>query len=141
MEAPMAEKQFFTPLSDFVFKLIFGDRRNGLILKAFLSAALEIPEAELEEIILIDPHLKPETEADKLCVLDVKIRTASGMVINVEIQVKATPDLRKRIVSYAARLLTEQLKRGGDYQDVERVVSITICDEVLLKEESDYYNS
>jgi hypothetical protein len=27
----MAEKQFFTPLSDFVFKLIFGDRRNGAV--------------------------------------------------------------------------------------------------------------
>jgi hypothetical protein len=38
MEPLMAEKQFFTPLSDFVFKLIFGDHRNGLILKAFLSA-------------------------------------------------------------------------------------------------------
>jgi hypothetical protein len=84
METPMAEKQFFTPLSDFVFKLVFADRRNGVILKAFLSAALEIPEAELGELTLIDPHLKPEAETDKLCVLDVKVRTVSGMVINVE---------------------------------------------------------
>jgi predicted transposase/invertase (TIGR01784 family) len=133
METPMAEKQFFTPLSDFIFKLVFGDRRNALILKAFLSAALEIPEEELGELTLIDPHLKPETEAGKLGILDVKVRTVSGVVINVEMQVETTPDLRKRIVSYAARLLGEQLKRGGDYQDVERVVSIIICDDNNLR--------
>jgi predicted transposase/invertase (TIGR01784 family) len=137
----MAENQFFTPLSDFVFKIIFGDRRNGPILKAFLSAALKIPEAELGELTLIDPHLKRESETDKLGVLDVKVHTVKGMVINVEMQVKTTPDLRKRIVSYAARLLTGQLKRGGEYQEIEKVVSIVICDEVLIKEEADYYNS
>ncbi|MDR1481793.1 MAG: Rpn family recombination-promoting nuclease/putative transposase, partial [Synergistaceae bacterium] len=39
--------------SDVIFKMVFGDKRNNNILRSFLAAALNIPEAELEEIEVI----------------------------------------------------------------------------------------
>jgi predicted transposase/invertase (TIGR01784 family) len=135
-------KQFYPPSFDFIFKLLFGDRRNINILKAFLLAALDLPEAELSRLVIVDPHLKREFQDDKMGILDVKVYTASGMVINVELLVEISQDLRKRLAFSGAKLLAGQLKRGEEYHQAERVISIVICvDGVLLHEEEGYYNS
>lgn len=54
---------------DFLFKLIFGDERNEDILRNFLSAVLERPADEFEEIQFIDTAIKKEHEDDKLSIL------------------------------------------------------------------------
>jgi hypothetical protein len=75
-------------------------------------------------------------------ILDVKVYTASGMVINVELQVEISQDLRKRLAFSGAKLLAGQLKRGEEYYQAERVISIVICvDGVLLHEEEGSYNN
>jgi predicted transposase/invertase (TIGR01784 family) len=38
-------------------------------------------------------------------------------------------------------MLSEQIQRGGDYYQIERVVCIVICGGVLLSEEAEYYNT
>ncbi|MDR2181696.1 MAG: Rpn family recombination-promoting nuclease/putative transposase, partial [Treponema sp.] len=53
----MAHK-ILRPKTDFVFKLIFGDPRNIDILEAFLKAALDIPEDEYRNLVIVDPFLK-----------------------------------------------------------------------------------
>jgi predicted transposase/invertase (TIGR01784 family) len=55
-------------------------------------------------------------------------------------QVEMSPDLRKRIAFSTAKMLTEQIKRGEEYQRLERAVSIVICGGVLLPEEPGHYN-
>jgi predicted transposase/invertase (TIGR01784 family) len=135
------EKRFYPPLFDFIFKLVFGDQRNIDILAAFLIAALNLPEEEFDHLVIIDPHLKREFQDDKMSILDVKVHTKSGMIINVELQVETSQDLRKRIAFATAKMLAEQIKRGEEYSRVERVVSIVICGGVLLSEEAEYYNS
>jgi hypothetical protein len=42
------------------------DRRNINILRAFLPAALDLPEAELSRLVIVDPHLKREFQDDKI---------------------------------------------------------------------------
>jgi len=61
-------------------------------------------------------------------------------VINVEIQVESSPELRDRIVVYDAKMLTEQVKKGNTWAIAEQVISIIIMDKILLPEETDYYN-
>jgi predicted transposase/invertase (TIGR01784 family) len=61
-------------------------------------------------------------------------------VINVEIQVEGSPELRNRIVVYDAKMLTEQVKKGNTWAIAEQVISIIIMDKILLPEEKDYYN-
>jgi hypothetical protein len=41
---------------DYVFKRIFGDQRNTDILAAFLMAALNLSEEEVDQIAIVDPH-------------------------------------------------------------------------------------
>jgi predicted transposase/invertase (TIGR01784 family) len=134
------EKRFLTPLLDFMFKLIFGDQRNIAVLTAFLIAALDLPEEEFERLTIIDPYLKREFEDDKMAILDVKVLTASGVVINVELQVETDQELRKRVTFSTAKMLTEQIKKGNRYNQAERVVSIVICGGILIPEEAGYYN-
>jgi predicted transposase/invertase (TIGR01784 family) len=76
-----------------------------------------------------------------MSILDVKVHLKHGMIINVEMQVETSQDLRKRIAFATAKMLTEQIKRGEEYRHVERVVSIVICGGVLLSEEAGYYNT
>jgi predicted transposase/invertase (TIGR01784 family) len=134
------DKKLYSPLLDFIFKLIFGDQRNIAILAAFLVAALDLPEEEFDYLTIVDPYLKREFEDDKMGILDVKVHTQSRMVINVEMQVKTTQELRKRVTLSTAKMLTEQIKRGETYSRLERVVSILICEGILIPEEQTYYN-
>ncbi|MDR2371110.1 MAG: Rpn family recombination-promoting nuclease/putative transposase [Treponema sp.] len=133
-------KRILSPRNDFVFKLLFGDQRNSGILADFLKAALPLPAGEYDHLVVVDPHLKREFEDDKTGILDVKVHTKGGIVINVEIQVAASPELRNRIVLYGAKMLTEQVKRGNTWGRVEQVISIVIMNEILVPEETGYYN-
>jgi predicted transposase/invertase (TIGR01784 family) len=134
-------KQFYPPRFDYVFKRIFGEQKNIKILASFLSAALNLPEEDFESLTIVDPHLKREFDNDKESVLDVKARSGSAALVDVEIQVRISRDLRKRIVFTTAKMLVEQLKRGEEYQKIDGVVSIVICEGILLPEEPGYYNT
>jgi predicted transposase/invertase (TIGR01784 family) len=135
-------KKFYTASFDYVFKRIFGDKRNIHILKAFLIAALDLKEEEFDHLEIVDPHLKREFYDDKLGVLDVKVYLKSGVIIDVEVQVEISQDLRKRIAFSIGKMLSEQIQRGDDYYRVERVICIVICcGGVLLSEEAEYYNT
>jgi predicted transposase/invertase (TIGR01784 family) len=134
------ERAILSPKSDFIFKLIFGDERNVDILQNFLQAVLELPASEYKKIVIADPHLKRETEEDKLGILDVKIHTTSGNVSDVEIQVDDVPNFRERLVLYGSKMVSEQIGRGDEYAAIKRVISIVITDYVLLPEEATYHN-
>jgi predicted transposase/invertase (TIGR01784 family) len=128
--------KLLSPVNDFVFKRIFGDRRNTAVLAAFLKAALDLPDREFDHLVIIDPHLKRESVAEKAGILDVKVHTTSGIVINVEIQVVTSPELRKRFVFYPAKMITEQAVRGKGYDAIERVISIIIMNDILISDET-----
>jgi predicted transposase/invertase (TIGR01784 family) len=134
-------KKFYTASFDYVFKRIFGDKRNIHILKAFLIAALDLNEEEFDHLEIIDPHLKREFYDDKLGILDVKVYLKSGVIINVEVQVEISQDLRKRIAFSIGKMLSEQIQRGDEYYRIERVICIVICGGILLPEEAGYYNT
>jgi predicted transposase/invertase (TIGR01784 family) len=130
----MANKKSAGPLrllplkSDFVFKLVFGDKRRVELLTAFLQAVLELPAEEYEKVTIVDPNVKKEYIKDKAGILDVKIHTKSGNVIDVEIQVEPDTPLKKRIQFYQAKMLTEQIGEGNDYDVIKPVISIIITD-------------
>jgi predicted transposase/invertase (TIGR01784 family) len=134
------ERPLLSPKSDFIFKLIFGDERNVDILQSFLQAVLDLPPEEYRQITVVDPHLKREDEFDKLGILDVKIHTASGHVIDVEIQVADVPHMRERVTLYTSKMIAEQIAKGDEYGMLKRAISIVITDYVLLPEEEQYHN-
>jgi len=80
------ENEVLSPVNDWIFKLLFGDERRKDMLINLLKIFIELPEEEYE-LTFLDTHLKPETEGDKLGILDVKVRTKSGKIFDIEIQV------------------------------------------------------
>jgi predicted transposase/invertase (TIGR01784 family) len=130
----------YTPRNDAMFKMIFGDGRDIDILTDFLKAALDLPAEDYEEVSLVDPHLARENPEDKLGILDVKVRTRSGKLIDIEIQLCDQPQMRERTVFYLARMINEQIGAGDDYWSIKRTICILITDFVLVGENASYHN-
>jgi predicted transposase/invertase (TIGR01784 family) len=57
------------------------------------------------------------------------------MVINVEVQMSASPAMAKRILYYLSKLIWEQLKSGDDFSLLRPVFGIVICDHIMLSNE------
>ena len=127
-------------ISDFVFKLIFGDQRNIDILAEFLKAVLDIPDSEYDRIAIVDPHVKKESLDDKYGILDVKVHTKSGNIVHVEIQVWPIPEMKQRSIFFMSKMVTEQMASGLNHSDIKRAVSIIITNYTLVPENGHYHN-
>ena len=136
----MDKKKFLPVKSDIIFHLFFADERNEEFLISFLKSVLRLPEDDYNEIVIADPHLLREFDGDKLGIIDVKLYTKSRKVIHIEIQVRVTPELKRRIIHYGAKLITEQIGSGQDYDIINKVVSIIITDEELIPVSHRYHH-
>ncbi|MDR2897394.1 MAG: Rpn family recombination-promoting nuclease/putative transposase [Spirochaetaceae bacterium] len=126
--------------SDLIFRLLFADERNKEELLCLLKAILQIPEDDYDEIEIADPHLLPEYIEDKYAIIDVKLYTKSKKIVHIEIQLKITPELRKRIIFYNSKLITEQIGSGGNYAEIQNVISIIILEKNLITESPKYHH-
>jgi predicted transposase/invertase (TIGR01784 family) len=133
--------QLLSPLWDYVFKHIFAGRGNTDVLSAFLKATLGLPDPEFDRLTIVDPFLQKLSKKDKSGILDIKVHTTSGKIIDVEVQVEAYSGMRNRILYYRSKLIWEQLKAGDDYESLNQVIVIAVCDHVLLPEEAACINS
>jgi len=136
----MAEKKLLRVKNDAVFKMFFADERNEEFLISFLKSVLKLPDDDYNEILIADPHLLRDFNGDKLGIIDVKLRTKSGKVIHIEIQLQITPEIHGRIIFYGAKLLTEQLGDGDKYSKVNQVICIIITNETLVKKSQRYHH-
>jgi predicted transposase/invertase (TIGR01784 family) len=127
------------PIDDWIFKLLFGDERNKSMLIALLASFVELPQEEYE-ITFLDTYLKPETEEDKLGIVDVKVKTKSGKIINIEIQVNPVKNIGKRLSFYKSKLIVEQISKSEMYSVIQRVICICITDYKLFPDTNEYMN-
>ena len=124
-----------------IFRLFYADERNEEFLISLLKSILRLPEGDYDRIDIADPHLLREFDGDKLAIIDVKLYTKTRKIIHIEIQLKVTPEqLQKRVVLYDAKLITEQVGSGDDYDSIQKVISIIITDENLLPGNDRYHH-
>jgi predicted transposase/invertase (TIGR01784 family) len=128
-----------SPRYDVVFKNIFGEKHIP-VLADFLKAVLDLPADEYQDIRVMDPHLLRKHKSGKLGILDLRITTKSGNPVDVELQVSPQPSIWKRMLYYNARLLTDQIVSGDDYDKINRSISILISYPVLLEETREFHN-
>lgn len=136
----MDKRKFLPVKSDVIFRLFYADERNEEFLISLLKSMLRLPEDDYHEIEIADPHLLREFEGDKLAIIDVKLYTKSRKIIHIEIQLKVTPELKKRIILYDAKLIAEQVAIGDDYDAIQKVISIIITDENLIQTNQKYHH-
>jgi predicted transposase/invertase (TIGR01784 family) len=129
-----------SPKIDVVFKMLFGTEQSKDVLAAFLKSVLNSDEKEYSEITITDPHLGREYDGDKLSILDIKLKTASGKIVDVEIQVLSLPEMRSRITYYLSRMITEQLGESSKYNTLKQAVCVVIVNFPLIPESGGYHN-
>lgn len=140
------QKYFISPLDDDLVKAIFGDQRNIENTAAFLKAVLrppvaDIPPEDYEKLTIKDPFLNRLRKDDKRGILDVRLTTKTGRVISVEIQINPYKAMPQRIIFYNAKLVTEQMKKGFDYDKLHQTISVVVLDYKLWPEKGDYLNT
>jgi predicted transposase/invertase (TIGR01784 family) len=131
--------EILPPIDDWVFKLLFGDERNKSILIKLLSSFMELPDEEYE-LTFLNTHLKPETEDDKLGILDVKVQTKSGKIIDIEIQLNPVKNIGKRLSFYKSKMIVEQIGKTELYNVIEKVMCICILNYKLFPGVKEYVN-
>ena len=136
----MTARPFYYAYNDAMFKRIFGDERDTEPLVAFLQAVLDLPPEDYAEVSLINPSLARERPEDKQGILDVRVRSASGTSIDIEIQLNNVSEIRERIIYYLSRMVTDQIGSGDEYQNIKRSICILITDFALVRENAAYHN-
>ena len=134
----LKEWGMYTPTNDVIFKYLFGREQNkklleGLI-KAFLDLEVEIREVQ-EESTMPSSYI-----GGKEFRLDILAKTKEGMMIDIEVQNKDYKEMPKRMVLYPSRIESNELKKGEEYGEVKRVISMWIFKEYfdLTKEDEEY---
>jgi predicted transposase/invertase (TIGR01784 family) len=128
------------PTDDWIFKLLFGDERHKSSLIALLRAFVDLPDEEYE-LTFLDTYLKPESEDEKLGIVDVKVRTKTGKIIDIEIQVNPFKNIGKRLSFYKSKLIVEQIGKGDRYTLIQKVICICISNYELFPGVDGYLNN
>jgi predicted transposase/invertase (TIGR01784 family) len=108
---------YLPPSADIIFRRLFGQQKNANdILLPFLRAVLPLPNDEYAKILITDPEPKDGSPSTKPVRFDVCVQTASGRLIDIEIQRQSHDAIRARFLYYAAKLYAGQVKTGEDYR-------------------------
>ena len=126
--------------SDVIFAIYFADERNIEFLTDFLKSALPIPADDYDEVTIIDPRLIRDFPEDKLGIVDVKLRLKSGRIIHIEIQVAPLPYMAKRITYYDSKMITEQIGKNENYEDIKQVITIVITEKEFIPKSPNYHH-
>jgi predicted transposase/invertase (TIGR01784 family) len=106
----LPDDDFLDPTNDVVFEMLV--LRNPPLLHSMLEAVLG---EQIQSFTVLDREIPGDAPPDKAIVLDVLVVLHDGRRVNVEMQVRATREIKPRLVYYAARNFVEQLSRGDDY--------------------------
>ena len=110
--------------NDAVFKAIFA--KYPKITLALINAFLEFQGTEqLVDIEFIDREIDSDEYDGKESRLDILGVTASGVKVNIEMQVNSLAAMGERSLFYWARNFAD-LKRGEEYDQLKRTIAINI---------------
>jgi len=127
------------PKVDCVFKALLGAESNRDLLIHFLNAVLgaDLPRP-IVAVEIQNPYNEKEFLDDKLTVVDVKARDATGQQFQVEIQLLNHRDLPARILYGWADLYRGQIKEGESFRKLRPTYSIWLLGQTLLPDDPDY---
>ena len=129
-----------SPLVDFLFKRIFGDEKNTDLLINFLNGVFEdTGEPLVESVEILNPFLDKDAMTDKMSVLDIRARTETHTLVNIEVQIRNLGDMRERSLYYWAKLYERQLDEGDEYRQLRKAIAINILNFVEI-ENGHYHN-
>ena len=122
--------------NDIIFKTFFSRKGNEEYLKDFLNALLGI---EIETIkIKEEVNLEQLSTMEKGGRLDLQTKLNERQIINIELQSKDKGNFRVRIVFYASKIISREVVRGTDYDDLDKTILINILGYEMFPQFDDY---
>lgn len=122
----MEDELQITLTNDYAFKRFLGSEENKPILQDLLQCILGLSSDEITGLELMDKELTKEELSDKSGILDVKLKLASGTVIDIEIQASWNASFVKRTLFYWAKMYTADFKAGESYDNLHKCITINI---------------
>ena len=115
-----------TMKNDIMFKAFFSKKGNEPFLKDFIGSILG-KDVKIKKVIH-DARLEQLAREQKYGVLDLDVELENGEIINIEMQLKDYKNMEKRTTFYASKKITEQLGIGKYYENLRKVIIISILD-------------
>ena len=122
--------------NDIIFKAFFSRKGNEEFLKDFLNALLGI---EIETIkIKEEVNLEQLSAMEKGGRLDLQATLNERQIVNIELQSKDRGNFRVRTVFYASKIISREVVKGTDYDDLEKTILINILVYEMFPQYEDY---
>ncbi|KYH26859.1 PD-(D/E)XK nuclease family transposase [Clostridium tepidiprofundi DSM 19306] len=126
------------PKVDFVFKKLFGSEENKDILISFINSVLSEDE-QIVDIELKNPYNLANYRQGKMSILDIKAVDEKGVWYDIEMQIAEQSFYDKRALYYWAKVYSDQIESGYEYNLLKKTIGINILDFEYLDEE-EYHN-
>lgn len=123
------------PKIDFCFKELMSDSE---VRRGFIAALLNLDPKAIVETELLPTHLNRQHETDKEGILDVRIKMNGNIQMDMEMQVLMFTYWAERSLFYLSRMYTEQLKKGQDYDVLQKCIHVGILGFEIFESEEFY---
>ena len=130
--------ELLKPTNDYVFKRIFGQKKNSDILKDLLQAIL--PNWNIKNV---EPRQEVQLETDfitdKVCRLDILATLDDGTKVDIEMQMRNYNDIEARSLFYTTREYHQSLENGQDYIELPKSIGIWISNFNVFNDEGPFH--
>ena len=119
--------------NDLVFKFMLSDLNDSrcyYLLKVIIEGITGI---KCQELFVLNSEVNPEHLSDKDMVLDVRVKTDEGKLVDIEMQNSAlTKEVHYRFQIYGARMMDHQVNRGDILysENVHEVYTILFVNDI-----------
>lgn len=139
--AVMSKKKIYGFINDFMFKFVFGERKDRKILTCLVNALLKrTGKDRIREIRILDPFNRKKFEKGKLSIVDMSAQDEKGRLYNIEVQLTPQKGYISRVLYYAGNLFCGQLNRDKQYADLRKTISISILDFTIFRQTEALHN-
>lgn len=121
---------------------VFHAAKRGLLLpradggqgdsKRILRAILHVLPEEIKDMILLPKQLRKKYPEEKYGILDVHVLLNNGERMNIEMQSISYDYWQERSLFYLAKMYTDQIHEGEDYDNLKKCIHVGILDFTLF---------
>jgi predicted transposase/invertase (TIGR01784 family) len=120
---------------DWAMKHILRDKANFDVLEGFLSALLN---DEMRVLSLLESETNQEHELDKYNRVDLLTVDSNEQIVLIELQYTWQPAYLKRLLYGTAKLIVDHIQIGQPFDQVRKVISISILYFPVSQDADDY---
>lgn len=121
---------------DWAMKHILREKANFDVLEGFLSTLLN---EEIRVLSLLESEANQQHDLDKYNRVDLLALDATAQILIIEVQYTWQPSYLKRLLYGTAKLIIENIQVGESFDQVRKVISISILYFPVSQEEDNDY--